>query len=67
MSATDDRPLARQPGAGEHQVGHGLRGVAAGVQDGRTSVGVVGDLTAARAFLDTHYPGRTTVHGNTGP
>ncbi|MFD4911256.1 hypothetical protein [Kitasatospora purpeofusca] len=35
--------------------------------DGRTSVGVVGDLTAARAFLDTHYPGRTVVHSNTGP
>ncbi|MGY0466660.1 hypothetical protein ACW14Y_41350 [Kitasatospora sp. cg17-2] len=35
--------------------------------DGRTSVGVVGDLTAARAYLDTHYPGRTTVHGNTKP
>ncbi|MCX4682747.1 hypothetical protein OG401_00210 [Kitasatospora purpeofusca] len=39
-------------------------GVAA---DGRTRVGVVGDLAAARAFLDTRYPGRTTVHGNTGP
>ncbi|WP_406115940.1 hypothetical protein [Kitasatospora purpeofusca] len=35
--------------------------------DGRTTVGVVGDLAAARAFLDTHYPGRTVVHGNSGP
>ncbi|MET8628677.1 hypothetical protein ABZW30_33870 [Kitasatospora sp. NPDC004669] len=33
--------------------------------DGRTTVGVVGDLTAARAYLDAHYPGRTIVHGNT--
>ncbi|MFB8243023.1 hypothetical protein ACFC58_41450 [Kitasatospora purpeofusca] len=34
--------------------------------DGRTSVGVVGDLAAARTFLDTRYPGRTVVHGNGG-
>ncbi|MFD9688417.1 hypothetical protein ACFWXO_21985 [Kitasatospora sp. NPDC059088] len=33
--------------------------------DGRTTVGVVGDLAAARAFIDAHYPGRVTVHGNT--
>ncbi|MFJ3221388.1 hypothetical protein ACIPLC_36395 [Kitasatospora sp. NPDC086801] len=34
-------------------------------ESGRTTVGVVGDLTAARTYLDAHYPGRTTVHGNT--
>ncbi|MFF2078372.1 hypothetical protein ACFVXG_26900 [Kitasatospora sp. NPDC058162] len=33
--------------------------------DGRTTVGVVGDLTAARAYIDAHYPGRVIVHGNT--
>ncbi|MFE5584060.1 hypothetical protein [Kitasatospora sp. NPDC056531] len=33
--------------------------------DGRTTVGVVGDLTAARTYIDAHYPGRTIVHGNT--
>ncbi|MER7848377.1 hypothetical protein ABTZ03_31075 [Kitasatospora sp. NPDC096077] len=35
--------------------------------DGRTTVGVVGDLAAARTYIDAHYPGRTTVHGNTAP
>ncbi|MFJ4671545.1 hypothetical protein [Kitasatospora purpeofusca] len=36
--------------------------------DGRTTtVGVVGDLAAARAYLETHYPGRTNVHGNNEP
>ncbi|MFJ1936851.1 hypothetical protein ACIOGZ_29855 [Kitasatospora sp. NPDC088160] len=35
--------------------------------DGRTTVGVVGDLDAARAYLTDHYPGRTTVHDNTAP
>ncbi|MFE4976007.1 hypothetical protein ACFRAR_28365 [Kitasatospora sp. NPDC056651] len=30
-----------------------------------TTVGVVGDLDAARAYLEAHYPGRTVVHGNT--
>ncbi|MER8103264.1 hypothetical protein [Kitasatospora sp. NPDC094016] len=33
--------------------------------DGRTTVGVVGDLDAARAYLTAHYPGRTSVHDNT--
>ncbi|MFJ9446990.1 hypothetical protein ACIRRH_34845 [Kitasatospora sp. NPDC101235] len=32
--------------------------------DGRTTVGVVGDLTAARTYLEAHYPGRTIVHDN---
>ncbi|MGW2542876.1 hypothetical protein ACWC5I_18895 [Kitasatospora sp. NPDC001574] len=32
--------------------------------DGRTAVGVVGDLEAARAYLDAQYPGRVIVHGN---
>ncbi|MFD7828477.1 hypothetical protein [Kitasatospora sp. NPDC059803] len=35
-----------------------------GAEGGRTTVGVVGDLAAASAYLDAHYPGRTTVHGN---
>ncbi|MFJ8473746.1 hypothetical protein [Kitasatospora sp. NPDC094011] len=37
--------------------------------DGRTTtVGVVGDLAAARAYLDAHYPDRAiAVHGNTAP
>ncbi|MFF2618533.1 hypothetical protein [Kitasatospora sp. NPDC058046] len=30
-----------------------------------TTVGVVGDLDDARNYLEAHYPGRTTVHGNT--
>ncbi|MBD0695100.1 hypothetical protein [Streptomyces sp. CBMA123] len=33
--------------------------------DGRTTVGVVGDLTAARTYIGAHYPGRAIVHGNT--
>ncbi|MBD0670068.1 hypothetical protein [Streptomyces sp. CBMA156] len=33
--------------------------------DGRTTVGVVGSLSAARTYLEAHYPGRTVVHGNT--
>ncbi|MFJ5122349.1 hypothetical protein [Kitasatospora sp. NPDC088548] len=36
-------------------------------EDGRTTVGVVGDLAAARTYLDSHYPGHTIVHGNTAP
>ncbi|MFJ7280711.1 hypothetical protein [Kitasatospora sp. NPDC098663] len=36
-----------------------------GAEHGRTTVGVVGDLDAARAYLTDHYPGRTTVHDNT--
>jgi hypothetical protein len=30
-----------------------------------TTVGVVGDLQTARAYMSAHYPGRTIVHGNT--
>ncbi|MFH9355666.1 hypothetical protein [Kitasatospora sp. NPDC017646] len=29
-----------------------------------TTVGVVGDLQAARVYINAHYPG-TIVHGNT--
>ncbi|MEV7930432.1 hypothetical protein [Kitasatospora sp. NPDC088779] len=36
-----------------------------GAEGGRTTVGVVGDLDAARDYLDARYPGRTSVHDNT--
>ncbi|MFE7527067.1 hypothetical protein ACFU7Y_15260 [Kitasatospora sp. NPDC057542] len=52
-----DLQALNQPGFAVFQTG--------AAPDGRTTVGVVGDLTAARTYLATHYPGRTTVHGNT--
>ncbi|MEU6971937.1 hypothetical protein AB0A71_30230 [Kitasatospora aureofaciens] len=34
--------------------------------NGHTTVGVVGDVAGARAYINAHYPGRSViVHGNT--